>query len=62
MDFASAYVVFESNERARGICLTNMGVIYFWNHEYLKASESFRTAAESAHKLIDKSKELNDKS
>lgn len=62
MDFASAYVVYDSNERAKGICLTNMGIILFWNNEYLKAAERFKMGSMSAMKLIIDAREEGNKS
>ena len=62
MHIAEAYVVYESNERVKGTCLTNMGIIRFRNQEYLKASENFQAAAESALIIIKQSQESGDKS
>mmetsp|Transcript_17782 Transcript_17782/g.20552 ORF Transcript_17782/g.20552 Transcript_17782/m.20552 type:complete len:89 (+) Transcript_17782:302-568(+) len=37
MDFAEAHTVFADNPKAQGICLTNIGHVYFKNQDYLKA-------------------------
>ena len=59
MDFAEAYTVFEKNERARCICLLNIGVIHFKNQEYQKAVSLFGDAAKYADKLLKTSKNAN---
>lgn len=61
MDFASAYTVFEKNERAKGICLANMGVIHYNSEEFTKAKSNFAAAALCAKKLCEKAKNEKNK-
>jgi len=37
MDFAEAFTVFDKNDRVKGICLMNIGIIHFKNQEYGKS-------------------------
>jgi hypothetical protein len=46
MEFADAYTVLNDNERAKGICLTNIAHINFKNKNYEKAAASYKNAAQ----------------
>ena len=46
MDYAEAHTVFSDNKKAQGICMTNIGHIYYRHKDYLKAAKSYEDAAD----------------
>lgn len=46
MDYAEAHTVFENNKKAQGICMTNIGHIYYRHKDYEKAANSYKEAAD----------------
>ena len=61
MDFANTYIVMKDNEKAKGICLMNMGSLYYKAENYLTAFEKFKEGALCAKAMIEQAKEKRDK-
>ena len=60
MEYADAYTVLNTNEKAKGICMTNIAHIYYKNKDYKKASTSYHKAANWARRLFEDAKDKGD--